>query len=106
MKTDELIKKAAKHGLIIDAATADNYVDLSDEELENLDISGGDNKCGGDKDGAKIANLKDDAENCPHFEVANPEFPNRKCNRCKHMVLKGGELKGYCKHPSKQQKEV
>jgi hypothetical protein len=41
MKKEELIKKAAERGITIDETTAEKYVNLSDEELENLDVSGG-----------------------------------------------------------------
>ncbi|MDR0974265.1 MAG: hypothetical protein LBL80_01080 [Ruminococcus sp.] len=43
MKKEELIKKAASHGITLDDISAEKYKNLSDEELANLDISGGTN---------------------------------------------------------------
>jgi hypothetical protein len=41
VKKEDLIKKAAERGIAIDETTAEKYINLSDEELANLDISGG-----------------------------------------------------------------
>jgi DNA-directed RNA polymerase subunit RPC12/RpoP len=41
MKKEDLIKKAAERGMTITEEQAEKYVNLSDEELENLDVSGG-----------------------------------------------------------------
>ncbi|MDR0987523.1 MAG: hypothetical protein LBL98_07530 [Ruminococcus sp.] len=41
MKAEDIMKKAAERGITIDAAESEKYVNLSDEELENLSVSGG-----------------------------------------------------------------
>ncbi|MDR0975050.1 MAG: hypothetical protein LBL80_05110 [Ruminococcus sp.] len=45
MKKETLIKKAAERGITLTESQAEKYVSISDEELENLDISGGRNIC-------------------------------------------------------------
>ncbi|MDR0987613.1 MAG: hypothetical protein LBL98_07990 [Ruminococcus sp.] len=41
MKKEELIKKAAERGFALSELQAEKLTELTDEELENLDISGG-----------------------------------------------------------------
>jgi hypothetical protein len=41
VKKEDLIKKAAERGIAIDETTAEKYIELSDEELANLEASGG-----------------------------------------------------------------
>jgi hypothetical protein len=66
MKKDELIKKAAERGITLDETQAEKYINLSDEELENLEISGGCEKneysyCKGNVHGTKVSK-----EACAH----------------------------------------
>jgi hypothetical protein len=41
MKKEDIIKKAAERGITIDDTQAEKYIILSDEELANLEASGG-----------------------------------------------------------------
>jgi hypothetical protein len=106
MKTDELIQKAAERGLTIDKETAEKYINLSDEELANLNIAGGEEDKCSEKTYAEISNLNE-AERCTYFEAKNENLNNKKCNRCKYMVTKSGEFgKAYCTHPDRQTKSA
>jgi hypothetical protein len=67
MKTEELIKKAAERGVTLDEATAEKYCNLSDEELANLDISGGGCKNPTPTSKRIIDNL-DEAATCIHYD--------------------------------------
>ncbi|MDR0987611.1 MAG: hypothetical protein LBL98_07980 [Ruminococcus sp.] len=67
MKKEELIKKAAERGVVLDEAQAEKYTELSDEELDNLSVSGG--GCG-TPDGKKIDD-KTYAAKCAYFNRKN-----------------------------------
>ncbi|MDR0987617.1 MAG: hypothetical protein LBL98_08010 [Ruminococcus sp.] len=41
MKKEDLIAKAAERGILLDEEAAKKYINLSEEELENLSVSGG-----------------------------------------------------------------
>ncbi|MDR0975046.1 MAG: hypothetical protein LBL80_05090 [Ruminococcus sp.] len=79
MKKDELIKKAAEHGITIDETQAEKYLNLSDEELANLEIAGG--KCGEIPPYQSVPNEK--AATCPYYERSRDALRNA-CQFCKH----------------------
>ncbi|MDR0904208.1 MAG: hypothetical protein LBM59_06210 [Ruminococcus sp.] len=91
MKKEYIIKKAAECGITMDEKTADKYVNLSEEELENLDISGG--ACGDgnaktetDKtETAKNANLTYDPRRSNNIKTATIDYPYNSGNNMKTL---------------------
>jgi hypothetical protein len=80
MKKEELIKRAAERGITLDETQAEKYVNLSDEELANLEISGG--ACGGEPPAYQLV-PPEYAANCPYYEKsANPM--RNSCLSCRH----------------------
>jgi hypothetical protein len=101
MNTDDLIKKAAERGIALDRETAEKYTSLSDEELANLDISGGAGDCNESKL-YPIGDMIKEAENCPYFELNNTDITTRKCIRCKYIATgTRNYTQSFCKHPKK-----
>jgi hypothetical protein len=79
MKKEELIRRAAERGITIDETQAEKYVNLSDEELANLEIAGG---CGGNPPAYQLV-PKDQAANCAYYEKTGNPLKNS-CQFCKH----------------------
>ncbi|MDR0904501.1 MAG: hypothetical protein LBM59_07705 [Ruminococcus sp.] len=82
MKKSDLIKKAAEQGVALTEEQAEKYVNLSDEELENLDIAGG-GFCGFKKeitDGNK-------ALTCRYYSVFDPKRSVQICGNCSHARI-------------------
>ncbi|MDR0974267.1 MAG: hypothetical protein LBL80_01090 [Ruminococcus sp.] len=81
MKKEDLIKKAAERGITLDEATAENYSNLSDEELANLDISGG---CGKGYTEPYIG-MGDEAVNCTYYENSKGNAAQKNCFDCRYL---------------------
>jgi hypothetical protein len=92
MKKYDLIKKARERGITIDETQAEKYITLSDEELANLEISGG---CGPDKD------TTIDKHNCPRGVKQYYRYKGTEaCSYCGYMDITHGNMVTYyaCKH--------
>jgi hypothetical protein len=87
MNKEYLIKKAAEHGITLDETTAEKYTNLTDEELDNLQIAGG---CGG---GSELPSLNDQMEElaakCPDYDPTYWAVNNGKtsCKYCSHAMV-------------------
>jgi hypothetical protein len=85
MVKEEIIKKAAEQGITLDETQAEYCINLSDEELEKLTVSGG----------AENRNWKPvkehDALNCNFFAPIGYN-PPRLCFRCHHSIDMYGTL--------------
>ncbi|MDR0974266.1 MAG: hypothetical protein LBL80_01085 [Ruminococcus sp.] len=88
MKKEVLIKKAASYGITLDETQAEKYSTLSDEELANLDISGGCKKDNSSEDDKNVRR----AVGCSLF-TAEPGTSWRHCGNCSNMYAVG------CTHP-------
>ncbi|MDR0975053.1 MAG: hypothetical protein LBL80_05125 [Ruminococcus sp.] len=77
MKKEDLIKKAAERGITLDETQAEKYINLSDEELENI-ASGGSGPCGFKQ---KVDPKK--AINCIYYVLCN-DGTVRTCYNCAH----------------------
>ncbi|MDR0903699.1 MAG: hypothetical protein LBM59_03620 [Ruminococcus sp.] len=80
MKKEELIRRAAEHGISIDETQAEKYINLSDEELENLEISGG--ACGDPPPPHQLFPVER-AANCAYYEKTGNPLKNS-CQFCKY----------------------
>jgi hypothetical protein len=85
MKKEDLIKKAAERGITIDETQAEKYINLSDEELENLEVSGG---CGG---GTELTEEEKNRQ-CPSG-VRRRDFPDYACPRCGEYSRRDGGMR-------------
>jgi hypothetical protein len=74
MKKSELIKKAAERGITLDETQAEKYINLSDEELENI-AGGGDNPC---------------TEKCSQGISEHYFWKTSTCNNCAKHFLDAG----------------
>ncbi|MDR0987623.1 MAG: hypothetical protein LBL98_08040 [Ruminococcus sp.] len=80
MKKEELIKKAAERGITLNEEQAESYINLSDEELENLAVSGG---CFDFliKYDTPEETMRKKAGGCSYYEDAK-KMPHRSCLNC------------------------
>ncbi|MDR0904494.1 MAG: hypothetical protein LBM59_07670 [Ruminococcus sp.] len=95
MKKDELIAKARERGIEITDEQADKYITLSDEELENLAVTGGGLFCNGPKY-KLVPNEK--AETCEYFDAANINNKNRLCRLCMKSVFDEETKELFCQN--------
>jgi hypothetical protein len=90
VKKEDIIKRAAERGITIDAETAEKYINLSEEELLNLDVSGG--KCL--KQAKEKMVLPSEAQTCNYYSPIMPpsqgSVPN--CQFCKYIKIKMGVI--------------
>jgi hypothetical protein len=95
MKKEDLIKKAAERGITIDETQAEKYINLSDEELANLEVSGG---CPTPGNVYKNAVTDSDANGCEFFD-SKSLLEKQKCSNCKRAEVSTDEsnnTKIYC----------
>jgi hypothetical protein len=97
MKKEDLIKKAAERGITIDETTAEKYVSLSDEELENINVSGG---CEKPPDGSVYIEDKNRAKNCAYYD--REHYVTDTCTSCRSCVVveEFPRVGVYCTNPA------
>ncbi|MDR0987610.1 MAG: hypothetical protein LBL98_07975 [Ruminococcus sp.] len=84
MKKEELIAKAHERGITLTELQAEKYIELSDEELENLEASGGE-LCPGN--GFRKLVSGSEAVGCKFFDSITDNKQNIHCNNCKKVSL-------------------
>ncbi|MDR0987616.1 MAG: hypothetical protein LBL98_08005 [Ruminococcus sp.] len=91
MTKEAIIEKAAARNIILSEEAAEQYVNLSEEELENLAVSGG---CGGGSSTEPAVSSKiipdpvAQIKTCPFYEresyYPNKSEYNNSCDSCKY----------------------
>jgi hypothetical protein len=82
MKKEDLIKHAAARGITLSETQAEKYINLSDEELEN--IAGGTASCTEKKGFRHYVQYPKRAQVCRFFEFNNTYVGAPNCQGCKH----------------------
>ncbi|MDR0987622.1 MAG: hypothetical protein LBL98_08035 [Ruminococcus sp.] len=88
MKKETLIKLAAERGVKLDESQADKYLELSDEDLENLEAAGG--VCNFDTGYEEDEDIRR-AGYCKIYAATAPGQVS--CRTCSNKYRKG------CEHP-------
>jgi hypothetical protein len=86
MKKEDLIKRAREHGITLSETQAEKYINLSDEELENLAVAGG-TPCTSKIGFKKHVQYPKRAQVCKYFELNNTYFGAPNCEGCKHAEV-------------------
>ncbi|MDR0903698.1 MAG: hypothetical protein LBM59_03615 [Ruminococcus sp.] len=110
MNKESLLKKARERGITLDETQAEKYVNLSDEELENLAVSGGcgdppaDTRIWGDDlypSTMIVINDPNRAASCCEFAQPRTGTIVRSCEDCssRAQALHNGQMRDACYDP-------
>ncbi|MDR0904497.1 MAG: hypothetical protein LBM59_07685 [Ruminococcus sp.] len=94
MKKEDLIKMARERGIEIDETQADKYITLSDEELENLAVAGGIDRCQPSKGSVRVEDVNK-GKRCSSYSKKDDENDGT-CLSCKHSERVYAYPMSYC----------